>query len=60
MFMLLHFVQRYVITRWIMMVLLLVGFSIQNTIWSVISQHVTTTNKLQQKKEIVSCVASTN
>jgi len=43
MFMLLHFVQRCVITRWIMMVLLLVSFSTQNTIWSVISQHVTTT-----------------
>ena len=43
MFMLLHFVQRCVIARWIMMVLLLVSFSTQNTTWSVISQHVTNT-----------------
>ena len=43
MFILLHFAQRCVMTLWIMMVLLLVSFSTQNTIWSVISQHITTT-----------------
>ncbi|OQY23096.1 MAG: hypothetical protein B6I35_04625 [Anaerolineaceae bacterium 4572_32.2] len=43
--MLLHFVQRCVMTLWIMMmVLLLVIFSTPNTIWwSIISQHITTT-----------------
>jgi Cys-tRNA(Pro)/Cys-tRNA(Cys) deacylase len=42
--MLLHFVQRYVMTLWIMMALLLVSLLTQNTIWNVISHHVTTTS----------------